>query len=171
LKLYEVTGYAKTPAAGDLFSVDLGSERLAVEVAELFHTRVIEPLYLVKRVRPEIFTAVNFLTSRVNCSTRQGWSKIDRVLRYLNKYPKLGFSFGKELSVISYIDALSGVHDDYKFYTGSIVSLGAGSVVCDSLRQKTTAKSSYEAELMAATDGSNSLFYVRNLLLEQGHVV
>jgi len=72
---------------------------------------------------------------------------------------------------MGFIDAFLGVHDDYKFYTGSIVSLGAGSVVCDSLRQKTTAKSSYEAELMAATDGSNSLFYVRNLLLEQGHVV
>jgi hypothetical protein len=173
LKLYEVTGYVKTPAAVDLFSVDLGSARLAAEVAELFHSRVIEPLYLVKRVRPEILTAVNFLTSRVNCSTRQDWNKLDRVLRYLNKYPKLGMGLrvGKELSVMGYIDALLGVHDDNKFYTGSIVSLGAGPVVCDSLRQKTTAKSSYEAELMAATDGSNSLFYVRNLLLEQGHVV
>jgi hypothetical protein len=173
LKLYEVTGYAKTPAAGDLFSVDLGSARLAVEEAELFHSRVAKLLYLAKRVRPEILPAVIFLTTRVNCSTKQDWSKLDRVLRYLNKYPKLGLglSVGKGLSVIGYIDASFGVHDDYKSHTGSIVSLGAGPVVCDSSRQKTTAKSSYEAELMAATDGSNSLFYVRNLLLEQGHVV
>ena len=56
-------------------------------------------------------------------------------------------------------------------YTGSVVSLGEGPVVCDSTRQKTNAKSSYEAELMGATDGSNSLFFVCNLLIEQGHKV
>jgi len=58
LKLYEVTGYAKTPAAGDLFSVDLGSKCLAVEVAELFHSHVAKLLYLAKSVRPEILPAV-----------------------------------------------------------------------------------------------------------------
>ena len=173
LKLYEVTGYAKTPAQADLFDVDQESPRLDEDQAELFHSRVAKLLYLAKRVRPEILPAIIFLTTRVNCCSEQDWGKLSRVLMYLNKYPKLGIglSVSDSMSVIGYIDASFGVHADYKSHTGSVVSLGEGPVVCDSTRQKTNAKSSYEAELMGATDGSNSLFFVRNLLIEQGHKV
>ena len=56
-------------------------------------------------------------------------------------------------------------------HTGAVVSLGKGPIVCDSSKQKTNAKSSYEAVLMGASDGSNNLFFVRNLLIEQGYKV
>ena len=173
LKLYEVTGYAKTPAAEDLFDVDEESPRLAEVDADVFHSRVAKLLYLAKRVRPELLPAIIFLTTRVNCSTMQDKGKLDRVLRYLNKFPRLGIglSVSKPLSVVGYIDASFGVHSDYKSHTGAVVSLGSGPITCDSSKQKTNAKSSYEAELMGATDDSNNLFYVRNLLIEQGHKV
>ena len=171
LKLYKVSGYAKTPAGADLFEVDEVSSQLDEEKAEYFHSRVAKLLYLAKRVRPELLPAVIFLTTRVNCATEQDWNKLERVLKYLNKYPKLGIglSVGEPMCVIGYIDASFGVHADYKSHTGAMVSVGGGPVVCDSSKQKTNAKSSYEAELMGATDGSNSLFFVRNLLIEQGY--
>ena len=165
--------YAKTPAGTDLFSVDEESSRLDEAGAEEFHSRVAKLLYLAKRVRPEILPAIIYLTSRVNCSTQQDLGKLNRVLFYLNQFPGLGLglSVGKSLTVFGYIDASFGVHSDYKSHTGAVVSLGKGPIVCDSSKQKTNAKSSYEADLMGASDGSNNLFFVRNLLIEQGYKV
>ena len=73
--------------------------------------------------------------------------------------------------MIGYIDALFGLHSDYKSHTSSVISLGAGPAVCDSSKRKANTNCSYKAELMGATDRNNSLFYTRNLQIEQEYNV
>jgi hypothetical protein len=73
------------------------------------------------------------------------------------------------MSIVGYVDASFGVHADCKSHTGSVITLGSGVICCDSWKQKTVAKSSYEAELMGASDGTNNMFFLRNLLIEQGY--
>jgi hypothetical protein len=90
LELYKPRKTARTPASPELFNVDNESEKLDRHRREEFHSRVAKLLYLAKRVRPDILTAVASLSTRVSCSTKQDWSKLERVMRYISKYPHLG---------------------------------------------------------------------------------
>jgi hypothetical protein len=69
LRLYELTGYAKTPAAVDLLSIDEKSPQLVEERADLFHSRMAKVLYFAKKVQSEVLPVVIFLITRVNGST------------------------------------------------------------------------------------------------------
>jgi len=51
-----------------------------------------------------------------------------------------------------YIDAAYGVHADMKSHSGMMVTLGQGSLLTVSTKQKCVSKSSTEAELNAVTD-------------------
>jgi hypothetical protein len=53
-----------TPAADDLFEVGDSCDLSPSEKAR-FHSEVVKLLYLAKIVRPEILTAISYLTSRV----------------------------------------------------------------------------------------------------------
>jgi len=61
----DMDGGATTPAANHLFSVNQEAQKLNEKSAEMFHHNVAKLLYLCKRARPDIQTAVAFLTTRV----------------------------------------------------------------------------------------------------------
>ena len=81
LKAYDVTGTAVTPAINDLFKVS-GSPELSADEREKFHSQVAKLLYLAKRTRPNILTAIAFLSSRVSCATEADKRKLERVNKY-----------------------------------------------------------------------------------------
>ena len=56
---------ANTPAAEFLFKVDDESRLIDNSRAKVFHTFVAKSLFATKRYRPDIHTAVAFLTTRV----------------------------------------------------------------------------------------------------------
>ena len=60
-----------TPAAQHLFEVSDGEKPLEIHVKEWYHSKVAKALYLAKRARPDILTAVVFLSTRVQYSTEQ----------------------------------------------------------------------------------------------------
>jgi hypothetical protein len=47
-----------------------------------FHTHVAKLLYLAKRVRPEMLTAISFLTTRVQACDQDDLAKLRRALGY-----------------------------------------------------------------------------------------
>ena len=61
----DMDGVATTSAANNLFSVNQEAQKLNEKSAEMFHHNVAKLLYLCKRARPDIQTAVAFLTTRV----------------------------------------------------------------------------------------------------------
>ena len=75
---------ATSPATRDLFEIDQDSEKLNTTQNETFHSIVAKLLYVSIRGRPDIELAVAFLCTRVSCSTKQDWSKLRRLLEYLN---------------------------------------------------------------------------------------
>ena len=81
---YEVTGVAVTPAEDWLFDVR-ESAPLSDEQRERFHSAVAKLLFLSKRTRPDILTAVSFLTTRVQKPDTDDLKKLVRGLEYLNK--------------------------------------------------------------------------------------
>lgn len=169
---YEVTGHAATPALTHLFDVR-DSPALSVAAAEQFHSRVAKLLYLTKRIRPDMLAANGFLASRVQEPTEDDWSKLDRLLRYLNSTKSMGIALSadQDLTVLTYIDASYGVHWDAKSQTGMSISLGKGPIFAKSTKQKLVSKSSTEAELIGLSDSFTQAIWTREFLIEQGYQI
>jgi len=75
---YDMNGTAKTPAANHLFNVNDRAKKLAYNKAELFHHMVAKLLYLCRRTRQDIQTAVAFLRTRVKCPDADGYKFLCR---------------------------------------------------------------------------------------------
>ena len=68
-------GRVMMPAGNDLFKAD-NSKLLSDTERELFHRTVAKALFLCKKGRPDIQTAVAVLCSRVRTPGRQEWTKL-----------------------------------------------------------------------------------------------
>jgi len=173
LNLYEVEGFAATPATSSLFEVDAKSVALEGKDSEEFHSRVYKLLYLAKRVRPDLHTAITFLSTRIQCSTVEDWNKLIRVLKYLNATQHLGIVLEptKGLHVLAYVDASFAVHEDFKSHTGGVITLGRGPIYVTSKKQKLNSKSSTESELIGISDVLPQVIWTRDFLLGQGYTI
>jgi hypothetical protein len=111
-------------------------------------------LYLSKRARPDIMTAVSFLCTRVTKATAEDKSKLNRVLGYLQRTQQstLVLKPHGTLDVRAYVDAAFASHVDGKSHTGVVVFIGGAMVFAASRKQKCVTKSPTEAELVALTD-------------------
>jgi hypothetical protein len=103
LKLAKVRGQVSTPATLQLFDVDEEAAVLSAGEKQLFHSFVAKLYYLPKRARPDILTALSFLTTRVHAPTQ--------VVYVL--HPADG-----PVRVETYTDAAYGNHQDFKSHTG-----------------------------------------------------
>ena len=63
--LEEIVATAKTPASNQLFKVNEDAAKLEAVKSQNFHTMVAKALFVCKRARLDIQTAVAFLTTRV----------------------------------------------------------------------------------------------------------
>eukprot|EP01037_Dinobryon_pediforme_P019075 gene19075-19430_t len=108
---------------------------------------------MAKRARPDILTAVAFLTTRVQLATEQDWNKLERIIQYLNGTKDLALYLNANDGIIvnSFIDASFACHPDGKSHTGEMITL--------------------EAELVGLADGIPTVLWTKNFLEEQGFKV
>jgi len=166
----DVKTTADTPAASNLFEVDEEAELLTECDSKSFHTMVAKLLYAAKRVRVDILLPVNFLCSRVLAPNTTDQRKLKRVLRYLKGTRDMCMRICVHDYVFTaYVDASYGVHADAKSHTGMILSLGSGTILAKSTKQKIVTKSSTEAEAVAASDSGSDLLAVQEFLVNQGY--
>eukprot|EP00975_Prorocentrum_lima_P013160 2794023-Prorocentrum_lima.AAC.1 len=168
-----------TPAASDLFVIDESAQELDKHMQVRFYTAVQKLLYLAKRARPDILTAVAFLTTRVKISNVQDLKKLMRVLSYLKGTQNMKLNLfvdnakgDEEIAITSFIDASYAVHPlDGKGHSGQATTLGRGLFSSSSKKQKLVARSSTEAELIGLADGTAHVIWVRQFLLAQGYKI
>ena len=166
-------GEADTPARPNLFKVDTHSDNLTGVDKEYFHSATAKLLYLGKRVRPDILTAVSFLVKRVQKPTVQDKQKLRRVVQYIRKTRDFGIVIqaDKILAIYAFVDASYGVHEDFKSHTGVVVGFGRGPILAKSSTQKLNAKSSTEAELIGLSDSTGEILWLRDFLIAQGYIM
>jgi hypothetical protein len=70
-----------------------------------------------------------------------------------------------------WVDASYAVHPDMRSHTGGTMSLGKGSAISSSTRQKLNTRSSTEAELVGVNDIMSMILWTRNFLESQGYEV
>jgi hypothetical protein len=166
----DMDGTAATPAANHLFDVNPNTTKLGQDQSDLFHATVAKLLFLCKRARPDIHTAVAFLTTRVVSPDTDDYAKLRRCIRYLRGTASLPLTLeAADNGVLHWwVDASFAVHPDMRSHTGAVLSLGRGAAIGMSTRQKINTKSSTEAELVGVADAMSQIAWVRNFLIAQG---
>jgi hypothetical protein len=148
-------------------------ELLDQETSDIFHHNVAKLLFLCKRARPDIQTAVSFLCTRVKCPDVDDYKKLRRVMQYLRNSIDLSLTLEADNTKIMkwWIDASFGVHPDMRSHTGGVLTLGRGAAYATSTKQKLTTKSSTEAELVGVNDVLSQVLWTRHFLDAQGYDV
>ena len=114
--------------------------------------------------------AISFLASRVQAPNEGDWSKLVRVLAFLQATVDevLTLEADDSQNLYWYIDAAFAVHHDMKSHTGAMLSFGKGASIADSTKQKVNSRSSTEAELNAVDDKISKVMWVKKFVEAQG---
>ena len=168
----DITRNAATPATSYLFKVR-ESPLLSEPKAENFHSVTAALLFISRRCRLDIQTAVGFLTTRVSCPTEDDWEKLRRVLQYLRGTIDLFLTLGGDdiTKMKSWVDVSYGVHDDCRSHTGGAISFGWGVLLTKCQKQKLNTKSSTEGEIVGVSDFLPNMIWARMFLQEQGFIL
>jgi hypothetical protein len=160
---------AATPASAHLFTVSNKTELLDAPTSELFHHHTAKLLLLSRRARPDIQTAVTFLTRRVKAPDKDDYKKIRCTMRYLRGSVDLLLTLEVDdvHAVKWWADASYGIHQDMKSHTGATMSLGKGSIYSASKTQRLNTKISTEAELVGVDDAMAQVLWTRGFLIEE----
>ena len=172
----EMIGESATPASSHLFEIredDDDDQLLTPELSEEFHHLTAKTLFLSKRARPDLQTAVAFLTTRVKAPDNDDRKKLAKLMKYLQDTRYLPLILEDDESGVLkwYIDGSFAIHNDMKSHTGINLTMGKGTVYGGSLKHKLNSKSSTEAELISVSDGINQVLWTRYFLECQGYVV
>jgi hypothetical protein len=160
-----------SPASNHIFDIDPDCPKLNEEKRELLHHLVAKLLFVSTRARPDIHLPISFLTSRVTKADEDDWKKLKRLLQYINSTLELKLTLSAEnMNIIKWwVDAAYGVREECKSQTGSTMSLGRGTIMSKSTKQKLTTKSSTEAELVGASDSVPQIVWTNYFIEEQGY--
>ena len=166
-------GPSATPAANHLFNVNPDCNKLGGEKASEFHHLTEKLLYLSKRARPDLQTAVSFLTTRVQEPDEDDYKKLGRCIRYLqdNADILLTLEINDSGIICWWVDASFAIHPDMKSHTSATVSMGGGCPFLLSLRQQINPRSSTEAELVGVNDAMYLIIWTQLFLEGQGFKV
>mmetsp|Transcript_43635 Transcript_43635/g.63996 ORF Transcript_43635/g.63996 Transcript_43635/m.63996 type:complete len:193 (+) Transcript_43635:143-721(+) len=161
------TGTAATPTGDHLFKINKDADKLNSDLKELFHHVTAQLLFLSKHVRPNLQTAVAFLTTHVKEPDVDDLKKLQQCINYLRDTAKLVLILESDNlnAIYWWVDAAFAVHHDARSHSGGIMSLGKGAIFSASRKQKLNTKSSTEAELAGVDDMLPQILWTRHFLV------
>jgi hypothetical protein len=159
-----------TAAPKNLFVVNEECEALNDSERESFHKVVAKSLYVAKRARPDINTAISFLTKRVQRPDQEDWEKLGHMVVYLASTRKLPLILSADDSggLYWYADSAFAVHPNMRSHNGAGLTLGRGFAISISSGQKLNTGSSTHAEIVCVSDILPMSQWVRLFVLAQG---
>ncbi len=167
----DMSGTATTPAGDHLFKTRDNATKLDEKTAELFHHFTAQLLFLCKRGRPDIHTAVAFLCTRVKHPNQDDYKKLCRVIKYLHRTKFLWLTM--EATHLDqnhwFIDGAFAVHKDMRSHSGSYMTFGRGMMNGSSNKQKINTTSSTEAETVVVHDNMAAILWTRYFFEAQGY--
>jgi hypothetical protein len=166
-------GEAPSPAANHLLTVNNYNIKVDEKKAQFFHTNVAKMLFLCKRARPDLQTAVAFLSTRVKSCNEDDYKTLIRMLQFLRATREkiLTLSAYSLHNVRWWVDASYAVHLDMKSHTGGAMPLGWGVIYGTSKRHKLNTNSSTKAELVGVDDVMPQVICTLYFLEAQGYKI
>jgi len=104
-------------------------------------------LYLSRRSRQDIQTAVAFLCMRVQSLDTDDYKKLARVMKYIRGTKDITLTIEANDRPKWWVDSSYAVHPDMRSHSGIFMTLGKDTAYTASSKQKLNTKSSTEAEL------------------------
>ena len=99
----DMDGTAQTPAADHLSTVNPTPKPLPEETTIMFHHNVAKLLFLCKQARPDLQTAVAFLSTQVKSPDEDDYKKLTQFMRYLHSTARLPLTLEEDnLQVIKW---------------------------------------------------------------------
>ena len=117
-----------------------GSQKLSEEKAQLFHHMVAKLLYLCRRTRQDIQTAIAFLCTRVKSPDEDDYKKFGRIIKYLRDTLQMRLTIEQSDNPQLCVDSSYAIHPDMKIHTGEFMSIGEGGAYASSCKQKLNTK-------------------------------
>jgi hypothetical protein len=150
----EMDGEDHSPASNHLLTVNDDQTKVDEKKAQFFHTHVAKTLFLCKRARPDLLTAVSFLSTRVKSCDEDDYKKLIGMLQFLpaTRDELLTLPAASFHNVRWWVDASYAVHPDMMSHIGGAMSLVRGVIYGTLKRHKLNTKSSTESELVAVDD-------------------
>ena len=166
-------GTSATPAANHLFQTNENAEKLGATDAMLYHHLVTKLLYLGKRIRPDLLTAISFLCTRIQNPDVDDFKKLGRCLHYLrdSKHLMLTLEADDMTEIQWWVDASFATHPNCRSHTGATLSFGKGSIYSMSSKQKLNTRSSTKAKLVGINDVLSMILWTQLFLEAQGYQV
>ena len=154
-----------------MFQVSETAERLDDSKAAVFHRMTAKALFLTKRARPDISTAVAFLTTWVKNPDVDNWKKLMQMIQYLKGSIDLPLTLRADSIPLLkwWVDGSHATHPDCHGHSGGCLSLGKGMPITGSTKQKINTRSSTESELVAADDFMPMILWTNLFLEAQGY--
>jgi hypothetical protein len=167
----DMNGTATSPAAEHLFKTRSDATKLDKTTADLFHHITAQLLFVCKRGRPDIQTAVAFLCTRVREPDEDDYKKLCRLVKYIRRTKFLRLTM--EAAYLDqnhwFIDGAFAVHNDMRSHSGSFMTFGKGMMDGGSNKQKLNTRSSTETETVAVHDYMPAVLWTRYFMEEQGY--
>ena len=141
---------------------------LSAEAALKYRQAVGGLLYLAGGTRPDLAFATTYMSQFNNCPSKEHWTGIQHILRYLVQTKELKLTFqktGKSLEMFCDSDWASDKVDRRSF-SGYVVLLAGGAISWSSKKQRTTALSTVEAEYFAMCHAAKEALWYQNFLQE-----
>ena len=134
---------------------------------EIYQSAVGSLLYLSTRTRPDISYAVRSVARFTSKRTKQHWTAVKRIFRYLNGTMNFGLlcSKDKEKECTGYSDAdWAGDVNDRKSTSGFVFKLCGAAISWRSKKQSCVALSTAEAEYIALASAVQESVWLQELL-------
>ena len=160
-----------SPAGNHIFEVDNNATKLSEEKREKLHSIVAKILFVSTRGRPDLHLPISFLTSRVTKADEDDWKKLRRLMQYIKNTLDLKLTLSaKDMNIVKWwVDAAYAVREGCRSQTGSTMSLGQGTIMSKSTKQKINTKSSTESELIGASDSVPQIVWTNYFIGAQGY--
>ena len=136
---------------------------------EIYQSAVGSLLYLATKTRPDIAFAVGNVARYTNKPTRQHWTAIKRIFRYLRGTMNLGLLYVKSNSknLIAYSDAdWGGDQNDFRSTSGYIFQLGGTAISWRSKKHSSVALSTAESEYISLSETAQEAVWLRKLNMD-----
>jgi len=164
----DMAGVTKTPAGNHLFTTNPECDKFPEKTAQVFHHIVAKLLYLCKRTRQDIQTAMAFLCTRVKDPDSDDCKKLTCVIQYLRGTQDTTLTIEPADHPNWWVDSSYAVHPDMHSHSGMIMMLGKGAMYSCSYKQKLNTKSITEAELVGINDAMGQVLWTCHFLAAQG---
>ena len=122
------------------------------------------------RVRPDLLTALSYLTCQVKAPDQDDMKKLTRMITYIRDTIDLPLTLGMDESkeLRWWVDASFGTRYQLRSQTGATLSFGIGSVYSMARKQKLNTTRSTEAEIVGVHDAMSQVIWFRYFILAQG---